>query len=157
MNIYDNTVNGCLSGGNVRQFYAHCTIPMFDDGSLWMDTWASFDNPQLRRMGIKDVWFEIRIMSSFGTECSVHITYKNGDENKISWRTGDNILVDNKPPTAEFLVDQLFTNNNNALNRLQLCAVANCIELMVHKLKPTWIEQAKQYIAMCTLTDQHDD
>ena len=149
-NLSNETITSCLSM-TCKDFYAHCTVPTFDDGNVWFDTTCIFYGAQLRRVGITKVHMIVRVITCIGSEVAIAVSVADDDEtHNISAKYGRNLAKEGVDALTYALAEIVL--GTKAINKLQQGVLVAHIEAISHKLRKIWTEQTKLFNGYAALT-----
>lgn len=146
-NLADYIFISCssVSGGNLRDGYATTDIHIFDDGDMWASLCGQWSSPQLRRMNVALVRFDLRVANDpVHSKCEVSIKGLDGKDRKL------NVSVPTMYVLAPEKIDLLATMPKYVATMTDCVVVAGC-ELFMHKLSKHWCAVLKHFRALAAL------
>ena len=141
-NVYDEIVTGGLSA-NCRDFNAHCTVPVFDDGTVWFDSTCFLSGAQLRRVGITQVTLTVRVSSSTGGQLDIRLAMDTGQEKRVTGYAKADVLQDGVHGLTEWMLSAVL--RSEAVSVRQLMVRGAHVEACAHQLSKPWTAMIKLF------------
>lgn len=142
-NIYDKTEFGNLNM-SCKDFYAHCTVPTFDNGAVWFDTICIFSSALLCKVSIAKVRMTICVSTVTNSEIDIELIWTNdATPRHINAKYGRNLVEHGADVLAHYISEAVL--GAKTVDCLQQGVLIAHVVAAAHKLRKTWTEQAKLF------------